>query len=194
MHTFTVTARGLGLVGCCTAGAAAIRSHVRPCRRQHREHRPFARASRLSSTKQLDAESSSLAAAVVPAMQGGAHRRRGRGAVGAVPCRAEGPVGVAQTVRNVVQEQPVTVFSKSWCPYCNQVKSALSKLGVEYRALELDDFVEEREIQDTLYEMTGRSTVPSVWIGGHHIGGCDDTLALMQSGELEKKLEAAGAL
>eukprot|EP00958_Prasinococcus_capsulatus_P015163 scaffold1616_cov395-Prasinococcus_capsulatus_cf.AAC.6 len=61
--------------------------------------------------------------------------------------------------------------------------------------------------------MTGRSTVPSVWIGGHHIGGCDgrvggpddgrvpclwpgcaDTLALMQSGELEKKLEAAGAL
>lgn len=47
-------------------------------------------------------------------------------------------------------------------------------------------------VQDALEKVTGRSTVPQVFVGGQHVGGCDDTLAAEASGELARLLEGAG--
>lgn len=47
-------------------------------------------------------------------------------------------------------------------------------------------------MQDALRQVTGRSTVPQVFVGGQHVGGCDDTLAAHSSGKLSELLAAAG--
>ncbi|CAI0456174.1 unnamed protein product [Linum tenue] len=50
------------------------------------------------------------------------------------------------------------------------------------------------EIQAALAQLTGQRTVPNVFIGGKHIGGCDDTMALNKSGKLVPLLTEAGAI
>jgi len=90
------------------------------------------------------------------------------------------------------RDNAVVVYSKTWCPYCGQVKGLFQQLGVEIKAVELDQLVEEMDVQDALYEMTGQRTVPNVFIGGKHIGGCDDTVALHRSGGLLQLLKEAG--
>ncbi|KAJ7520102.1 hypothetical protein O6H91_20G066400 [Diphasiastrum complanatum] len=87
----------------------------------------------------------------------------------------------------------VVVYSKTWCPYCGAVKNLFEELGVKFVAVELDEMVEERDIQEALRKLTGQSTVPSVFIGGKHIGGCDDTMALHRQGKLLPLLASAGA-
>ena len=63
---------------------------------------------------------------------------------------------------------------------------------VEAFVVELDRLHEEAEIQDALAEMTGQRTVPNVFIGGAHVGGCDDTMALKEGGELQRMLKDLG--
>ncbi|KAG6547913.1 hypothetical protein Mapa_010733 [Marchantia paleacea] len=90
-------------------------------------------------------------------------------------------------------QNAVVVYSKSWCPYCGRVKSLFRELGVEFLLIELDNLVEEQEVQEALRRLTRQSTVPNIFIGGKHIGGCDDTMELHKSGKLMPLLTAAGA-
>ena len=62
------------------------------------------------------------------------------------------------------------------------------KLGVEYVALELNEFEEGAEVQEALAAMTGIRTVPQVFVNGDLIGGSDDTQEALQSGRLKKML------
>jgi glutaredoxin 3 len=100
---------------------------------------------------------------------------------------------------DVVARYPVVVFSKTWCPYC---KKALELLELESVAVEpfrhvidLTTFGAERMslIQDTLEQLTGRRTVPNIFIGGEPIGGWDQTNALYQQGKLRALLQQAHA-
>ena len=90
------------------------------------------------------------------------------------------------------EDNAVTVWSKSWCPFCNQVKALFDKLEGKYLAVELDKFHEEAEILNELVDLTSQRTVPNVFVGGQHVGGCDDTMELHRSGKLAEMLEAAG--
>lgn len=72
------------------------------------------------------------------------------------------------------------------------MKSLFQRLGVEAKVLELDEIADGGEVQEALGQVTGRRTVPQVFVGGTHVGGCDDTLAAQQSGKLAGLLEAAG--
>lgn len=101
---------------------------------------------------------------------------------------------LATIIRQKNEENAVVIYSKSWCPFCQQVKSLFEKLNVDAVAIELDGIVEEQEVQGELEKLTGQRTVPNVFIGGKHIGGCDDCLTLSRSGELEKLLKEAGAI
>ncbi|KAK3413170.1 hypothetical protein EUGRSUZ_I01760 [Eucalyptus grandis] len=96
--------------------------------------------------------------------------------------------------KELVSANPVVVFSKSYCPYCVSVKKLLSQLGVNFKALELDQENDGSEIQSALAEWTGQKTVPNVFIGGNHIGGCDATTAMHNQGKLVPLLTQAGAL
>mmetsp|Transcript_13947 Transcript_13947/g.16829 ORF Transcript_13947/g.16829 Transcript_13947/m.16829 type:complete len:198 (-) Transcript_13947:619-1212(-) len=104
----------------------------------------------------------------------------------------DGP-SLEQLIVEKNEQNPIMIYSKSYCPFCTQVKSLFSEMEVDYTAVELDNIVEADAIQDTLLQMTGQRTVPNVFIGGNHIGGCDDTFALLRSGDLEKIVKEANA-
>lgn len=92
-------------------------------------------------------------------------------------------IGDSRNVRSLVQEyidkNKVVIFAKTHCPYCKKVKNLFETLAVDYYAVELDTLGDKgREIQAVLAEMTGQKTVPNVFIGGQHVGGCDSTMQL----------------
>lgn len=92
-------------------------------------------------------------------------------------------------------ENPVIVFSKSYCPFCTRVKAMLREAGVkDLKVIELDQRDDCGEIQDSLLRMTGARTVPRVFIGGKSVGGSDDVAALANNGQLVPKLKEAGAI
>jgi glutaredoxin 3 len=98
-----------------------------------------------------------------------------------------GPADVA----GAVAAHRVMVFSKSSCPYCKQAKSLLLEVGARAEVWELNTLQQGKEIQAELLGMTGQRTVPNIFIGGSHIGGCDDLMDLHYAGELEKLLAGA---
>lgn len=105
-----------------------------------------------------------------------------------------GKMAALTKAQNLVSSNPVVVFSKSYCPYCQKVKQLLSKIGANPTIIELDIEGDGSEIQSALGKWTGQQTVPNVFIGGKHIGGCDDTVAKSKSGDLVSLLKEAGAL
>ncbi|XP_044502898.1 glutaredoxin-like [Mangifera indica] len=96
--------------------------------------------------------------------------------------------------KQIVQANSVVVFSKSYCPFCVTVKKLLDDLGATYKAMELDVESDGSEIQAALAEWTGQRTVPNVFIGGKHIGGCDATTDMHNQGKLVPLLTESGAI
>lgn len=90
-----------------------------------------------------------------------------------------------------ISGNPVVVFSKTWCPYCQNAKEALASVGADFLAVELDERDDGADIQSALTERTGVKTVPRVFINGTCIGGGDDTVRLRDSGELSGLVSAA---
>ncbi|KAL3690723.1 hypothetical protein R1sor_004374 [Riccia sorocarpa] len=110
-----------------------------------------------------------------------------------VRCMSEqSETGIEDMIRSKNEENAVVVYSKSWCPYCARAKGLFKELGVECLVIELNEIVEEQEVQDALRRLTGQSTVPNIFIGGKHIGGCDNTFELHKRGKLLPLLTAAG--
>ena len=77
--------------------------------------------------------------------------------------------------------QPVTVYSKSWCPYCVRAKQLLTQQGIGF--VDIDVEREPARLTEML-EKSGRRTVPQIWVGDTHVGGCDDLYALHRAGKL----------
>ncbi|HYF54976.1 MAG TPA: glutaredoxin 3 [Salinarimonas sp.] len=83
---------------------------------------------------------------------------------------------------------PVTIYTKAWCPYCSAAKGLLDGKGVAYREIDIEAIAGARA--EMIQRSQGRSTVPQVFIGERHVGGCDDIHALDARGELDKLLAA----
>ena len=83
---------------------------------------------------------------------------------------------------------PITIYSKSWCPYCSAAKKLLTEKGVEFTEIDIEKKPEARS--EMIQKAKGRSTVPQIFIGDRHVGGCDDLYALDDSGQLEPLLQA----
>ncbi|CDP03824.1 unnamed protein product [Coffea canephora] len=99
-----------------------------------------------------------------------------------------------RTVKTTITENPVVVYSKTWCSYSSEVKTLLKKLGCEPLVIELDQLGPQGpQLQKVLERLTGQHTVPNLFIGGKHIGGCTDTVKLHRRGELESLLSEASA-
>ena len=77
----------------------------------------------------------------------------------------------------------VTIYSSDYCPFCVRAKQLLSAKNIGFNEIRVDG---ERELRQEMMEKSGRHTVPQIWIGEQHIGGCDDLYAL----EREQKLDA----
>ncbi|CAO3568346.1 unnamed protein product [Mortierella alpina] len=91
-------------------------------------------------------------------------------------------------VNDIIANNKVVVFSKTYCPYCTKAKNALAKHYAGAHIVELDSEEDGAAIQAYLLELTGQRTVPNIFIDHKHIGGCDDLLALDKNGQLKTLL------
>ncbi|KAL2340916.1 hypothetical protein Fmac_008856 [Flemingia macrophylla] len=96
--------------------------------------------------------------------------------------------------KEIVSSASVIVFSKTYCGYCKQVKKLFTQLGASYKVIELDRESDGAKIQAALVEWTGQRTVPNVFIGGKHIGGCDNVMEKHEAGQLVPLLKDSGAI
>ena len=100
-----------------------------------------------------------------------------------------------ECIKQVVVDFSVVIFSKSFCSYCHLAKEAMEAEGVNPFVIELDLMgIDGRKVQDTLAAMTGRRTVPNVFVGGEPVGGGTEIVELHESGQLKKMLKDARAI
>ena len=85
--------------------------------------------------------------------------------------------------------QAVKIYTTATCPYCVRAKQILQSKGVTQLEEVRVDLLPERRIE--MMEATGRRTVPQIYIGDTHVGGCDDLMALDSRGGLMPLLQAA---
>ena len=83
----------------------------------------------------------------------------------------------------------IEIYTQPWCPFCERAVGMLGKKGVEFREINAPNGSAER--RDAVRRSGGRTTVPQIFIGGRHIGGCDDLVALDRAGNLDPLLKAA---
>ncbi len=83
----------------------------------------------------------------------------------------------------------VLIYTMTICPYCIAAKKLLKKKGVAFEEVNLDQHPERWGECET---RSGRETVPQIFFGDRHIGGCDDLDALNKSGELDRLIKDMG--
>lgn len=82
----------------------------------------------------------------------------------------------------------ITIYTTPICPYCARAKQLLKKKGVTYS--EIDVFM-DGSARAEMEKKSGRHTVPQIFIGAKHVGGCDDLYALDARGGLDPLLAGA---
>lgn len=76
----------------------------------------------------------------------------------------------------------VRMYTTAVCPYCQRAKTLLKQRGVqEIEEIRIDL---DADARDHMVQLTGRRTVPQIFIGATHVGGCDDLIALDRAGGL----------
>ncbi|MEG3640194.1 glutaredoxin 3 [Magnetococcus sp. PR-3] len=80
----------------------------------------------------------------------------------------------------------ITIYSTTICPFCVRAKQLFKKKGVAFNEINLD---KQPSLRDQMLEKSGgRRTVPQIFIGERHVGGCDDLYELELDGELDPLL------
>ena len=82
----------------------------------------------------------------------------------------------------------VEIYTKTTCPYCWRAKHLLNEKGVAFREIVVDFGGPEKQVM--IQRANGRMTVPQIFIGERHVGGCDDLMALERSGKLDELIAA----
>ncbi len=82
---------------------------------------------------------------------------------------------------------PVTIYTTPGCPFCRRAKMLLTRKGAAYEEIDVSD----PALREAMIERAGGGyTVPQIFIGVQHIGGCDDLHALDAKGELDPLLQS----
>jgi len=79
----------------------------------------------------------------------------------------------------------ITIYTTPICPYCARAKALLKKKGAEFE--EIDVYMDS-DLRAEMEQKSGRRTVPQIFIGERHVGGCDDLYALEAKGGLDPLL------
>ena len=85
-------------------------------------------------------------------------------------------------------ESPIVMYTSPLCGYCQRAKTLLHRKGVAYEDINL---LQEPDRWNEMMNLSGRDTVPQIFIGQHHIGGYDDMAALEMDGKLNPLLGIA---
>jgi glutaredoxin 3 len=81
--------------------------------------------------------------------------------------------------------KPVEIYTTQTCPYCIAAKGLLKKKGVAYTEIDVGG---NPSLRAAMTQRAGRTSVPQIFIGGTHVGGCDDIHALDHAGKLDAML------
>ena len=82
----------------------------------------------------------------------------------------------------------IIMYATKICPYCNMALALLKKKGIDIKLIEKILVDESAELRQQMMDLTGRKTVPQIFINGLHVGGCDDLHALENAGKLDELL------
>jgi glutaredoxin 3 len=85
-----------------------------------------------------------------------------------------------------MSQPDVVVYLAGWCSYCQRVRGLLTKKGILFREIDVDD---DPKLREEMIARSGRRTVPQIFIGEKHVGGCDDLFALDGSGGLDRLVQ-----
>jgi len=88
-----------------------------------------------------------------------------------------------------VSTPEVTLYTTRWCPFCVRAKALLNRKGVNFNEIAVDG---DHRLRQEMAERAGRTSVPQIWIGETHIGGCDELHALERQGRLDPMLKGSG--
>lgn len=104
---------------------------------------------------------------------------------------------IEQRVMAILEENPVVMFALEWCEFCWSVRKLFSQAGIPYESVDLDSVAYQEDelggrIREVLANRTGQTTIPQIFIGGEHIGGCTETFDEFKAGRLGERLDAAG--
>jgi glutaredoxin 3 len=81
----------------------------------------------------------------------------------------------------------IVVYSTDWCPFCTRARGLLERKGAKFEVIDVD---ERPEARAEMMARSGRRTVPQIFIGDTHVGGCDDLYALDAAGGLDPLLKS----
>lgn len=84
----------------------------------------------------------------------------------------------------------VEIYTSPFCGFCHRAKHLLSQKNVAFD--EVDVMMDRGRKSEMVQRAGGRTSVPQIFIGGEHVGGCDDLFALESAGKLDEMLAAAG--
>jgi len=83
----------------------------------------------------------------------------------------------------------IEIYTTPYCPYCLDAKTLLKKKGAAFSEI---DVSRDRDLRvKMIARAQGRTTVPQIFIGAAHVGGCDDLYALDDAGKLDALLNAS---
>jgi glutaredoxin 3 len=82
----------------------------------------------------------------------------------------------------------IEMYTTNWCGYCERARALLHSKGAQFHEISVEG---NPELRAQMIERSGRRTVPQIFIGDTHVGGCDDLMALDQRGGLMPLLGAA---
>jgi len=82
----------------------------------------------------------------------------------------------------------VEIYTKTFCPYCWRAKMLLESKGVAFMEISVDFGGPDKQVM--VQRAGGRTTVPQIFIGDRHVGGCDDLMALDRDGKLDGLIAA----
>ena len=98
---------------------------------------------------------------------------------------------------SVIREHAVVLFALEWCEFCWAVRKLFAKLRIAYQSVDLDSVKLQQhdmgaKIRAVLRHRVGSPTIPQIYIGGRHVGGCTDLFDAMSNGSMRQHLADAG--
>ncbi len=76
----------------------------------------------------------------------------------------------------------IVIYTTRFCPFCIRAKHLLKNKGLEYKEIPVDN---NNKLRREMTKKAGRTSVPQIWIGDRHVGGCDDLYYADSTGELD---------
>jgi len=99
-------------------------------------------------------------------------------------------------VHDIVRDKGVVLFALEWCEFCWAVRKLFARLGIEYESVDLDSVAYQRDDRGLKIRAALRAefapTIPQIFIGGERVGGCTELFDAMRSGDMQRRLDAAG--